>query len=65
MRLCLRSVVIRPNQKVRPRGVLPCTLEVVVVVARVVVVVVATGDLCDLQNAQQTYLADDLVDYSL
>ena len=47
----------------RSRGVLPRTLEVVVVVARVVVV--ATGDLCDLQNAQQTYLADDLVDYSL
>ena len=49
----------------RSRGVLPCTLEVVVVVARVVVVVVATGDLCDFQNAQQTYPADDLVDYSL
>ena len=52
----------------RSRGVLPCTLEVVVVLVTrvvVVVVVVATGDLCDLQNAQQTHLADDLVDYSL
>jgi hypothetical protein len=38
---------------------------VVVVVVAKVVVVVATRDLCDIQNAQKTYPADDLVDYSL